>query len=403
MENQPKKFHHCTHEGCKAAFNRPYRLVQHLLVHNNIRIYVCEESNCSKSYTSRSHLDRHINNVHKSPEKDMLYSCPTCFKNYANRQNLKRHIKIHHKLKVPFTCDVCKAEFRKKNQLSAHICDVCSKDFVSLYEKKKHLRHHKTYNCNECQMRFNTWSKYQKHKKTDHANKEFICHDCGRSFKQRSHIVRHVKIHTKTIFEPKKFLCPYDNCQRWYTRNSNLKQHILIKHLRFTHNCHICKAQLSTKAKLDYHIKLHNQPPKVRQPRTKATGRKERKDKGVPKGSTALKLAGMSKNPVNEDNSTNSLIQICIDVECVYVLDRQASQVPTAKSNKWQNCNNKASKAAQRRSADQLGSATPTQRRDFSHTARIPASPKTRVKTSSGAFVDANVPDHGRLPTTPGG
>ncbi|XP_059061979.1 zinc finger protein 501-like isoform X2 [Achroia grisella] len=318
MENQPKKLHHCTHDGCKAVFNRPYRLVQHLLVHNNIRIYVCEESNCSKSYTSRSHLDRHINNVHKNPEKDMLYSCPTCFKSYANRQNLKRHIKIHHKLKVPFTCDVCKAEFKKKNQLSAHMCDVCSKEFVSLYEKKKHSRRHKTYECTKCHVQFDTWSKYQKHNKIDHATKEFICNECGRSFKQRGHIVRHVKIHSKTTLEPKKHVCPYENCQRWYTRNSNLKQHILIKHLRVTHKCDICQAQLSTKAKLDYHIKLHDQPPKVRQPKTKATGRKERKDKGIPKGSTALKLAGISENPTNEENTSSMLLEMSAGVECVY-------------------------------------------------------------------------------------
>ncbi|KAM3968158.1 uncharacterized protein ACR2FA_006144 isoform 1-T1 [Aphomia sociella] len=329
MDNQAKKLHYCTHEGCKAVFNRPYRLVQHLLVHNNIRIYVCEEGNCSKSYTSRSHLDRHINSVHKNPEKDMLYSCPTCFKSYANRQNLKRHIKIHHKLKVPFTCDVCKAEFKKKNQLSAHMyvhtglksfrCERCSKDFVSLYEKKKHSRHHKTYDCSECHTVFDTWSKYQKHKKTDHANQEYICDDCGRCFKQRGHLVRHVKVHMKTVSEAKRFLCPYENCLRWYTRNSNLKQHILSKHLKFTHNCHICPARLSTKAKLDYHLSLHNRPPTIRQPKTKATGRKERKDKGIPKGSTAMKLAGMPQRAEDdEDSNASTLVEVCVDVECVY-------------------------------------------------------------------------------------
>ncbi|KAM3968159.1 uncharacterized protein ACR2FA_006144 isoform 2-T2 [Aphomia sociella] len=272
MDNQAKKLHYCTHEGCKAVFNRPYRLVQHLLVHNNIRIYVCEEGNCSKSYTSRSHLDRHINSVHKNPEKDMLYRC-----------------------------------------------ERCSKDFVSLYEKKKHSRHHKTYDCSECHTVFDTWSKYQKHKKTDHANQEYICDDCGRCFKQRGHLVRHVKVHMKTVSEAKRFLCPYENCLRWYTRNSNLKQHILSKHLKFTHNCHICPARLSTKAKLDYHLSLHNRPPTIRQPKTKATGRKERKDKGIPKGSTAMKLAGMPQRAEDdEDSNASTLVEVCVDVECVY-------------------------------------------------------------------------------------
>lgn len=30
------------------------------------------------------------------------------------------------------------------------------------------MRYHKTYRCDECNILFNHWSKYQKHKKFDH-------------------------------------------------------------------------------------------------------------------------------------------------------------------------------------------------------------------------------------------
>ncbi|XP_073966607.1 transcription factor IIIA-like isoform X2 [Choristoneura fumiferana] len=245
MQNKQKNLHRCSYEGCTSVFNRPYRLAQHLLVHNNVKAYPCPEKDCTKAYTNKSHLDRHINSVHKVPDNDMLYSC-----------------------------------------------ELCLKEFVSLHEKKKHVRSHKTHRCNQCPATFNLWSKYQKHVKNDHLGKEFICNECDRHFKQRSHMVRHVRTHLK--IQTRTFPCPYDKCERIYSRNSNLRQHILMKHERITHECQICGAELCTKAKLTMHLKLHSQPVmKSKPPKTKMTGRKERKDLGSLKVSTAHKLAGI--------------------------------------------------------------------------------------------------------------
>uniref|UniRef100_A0A1E1W5P4 C2H2-type domain-containing protein n=1 Tax=Pectinophora gossypiella TaxID=13191 RepID=A0A1E1W5P4_PECGO len=238
-------------------------------------------------------------------------SCPTCQNKYANRQNLKRHIKIHHNLRIPFSCDSCNIDFKKKHQLSAHMyihtgikafsCEICSKEFVTLLEKKKHMRCHKNYKCSECPQIFKQWSKYQAHLKSDHESKEYICDICGRAFKQRTHIIRHIRIH-----DPSKVIqCPYENCSRFYSRNSNLKQHMLMKHEKITHDCSICNAKLSTKKKLQEHtVKMHKSEQKVRVPKTKLMGRKVRKDIGSLKLSTALQLSGLpatsEKNPVEE-------------------------------------------------------------------------------------------------------
>ncbi|XP_061706391.1 gastrula zinc finger protein XlCGF8.2DB-like [Cydia pomonella] len=304
MQTKQKTLHRCTFEGCDSVFNRPYRLAQHLLVHNNIKGFPCPETNCGKAYTNKSHLDRHINNIHKVTESDMLFSCPTCLKKYANRQNLKRHVNITHKVKISFSCDICKLNFLKKHQLTAHMyqhtgimsfsCELCHKEFVSLKEKKKHARNHKIYRCSECNATFSLWSKYQKHIRLDHMGRAFVCNYCDRHFKLRSHMVRHIKTHSK--IKTTTFPCPYDNCERVYSRNSNLKQHILMKHERIRHECKMCGAELSTKAKLVLHLKLHSDPNiKTKPPKTKLTGRKERKDAGSMKISTAIKLAGFKE------------------------------------------------------------------------------------------------------------
>ncbi|CAH0669214.1 unnamed protein product [Spodoptera exigua] len=374
MEEQQKKIYYCSYPGCASYFDRPYRLAQHFLAHNNIRPFPCKQPNCNKAYTSKSHLDRHINSVHGPQEKDVVYNCSECSKTFANRQNLKRHLNTVHA--IQFTCDECKMTFKKKNQLTAHMyqhtgikafkCDLCPDTFVSLYLKKRHMRYHKTYKCEDCDLVFNHWSKYQKHKKSEHVQnysstpqqlkslkslfesnvtvihpkfnlflpggaerrmfpspsagedaEVFVCNECKRTFKERVHMVRHLKTHgQKTI--TKTFPCPYEDCPRFYSRKSNLKQHILVNHMKMYHKCTICQAELSTKAKLNYHMQLHN---KVNSPVVPDSNkeRKPRKDEGTFKVSTALKLSGLPAPPENTHVTSDTLVNMSEQPEHIEV------------------------------------------------------------------------------------
>lgn len=299
-----KKVHKCTFNGCTTAFSRPFRLTQHLLTHVNVRAFRCTK--CSKTYTTKSHLIRHDNTVHLKIKTDVIYSCPECMQVFANRQNLKRHmLKKHIQGINNYCCEHCKKYFRKINQLRSHMyqhtgiksfkCNKCFKEFITHYEKRKHMRCHKIYICEECKKQFDKYNDFQKHKK-EHDTKEYCCDKCGVSFKERILIVRHLKKHSQS--NNRHFPCPHQNCGRTYSRNSNLKQHILTKHEQITHDCHICNTRLCSKAKLNNHLKLHNKPitevVSVRA-NTKAAGRKTRKDMGVPRKSIALKLAGFEE------------------------------------------------------------------------------------------------------------
>ncbi|XP_068627983.1 transcription factor IIIA-like [Battus philenor] len=301
MSKKKEKIYLCTQAGCDNKYNRPYRLEQHLLSHFNIKPFPCPWENCSKAYSNKSHMNRHIASAHKQVKTNIIYSCPQCLKTYSNRQNLKKHIRQKHVVSLPFVCDFCNAQCRKKHQLSAHMyihngvkafkCETCSKEFVTLYEKKKHMRCHKSYKCECCTLIFNHWSKYQKHKKSEHSAQKYICNECGKVYNQRSYIIRHLQSHMN-IQNPRKFLCPYSNCFRRYSRNSNLTQHILIKHKKIKHLCTVCPGEFSTKAKLNEHLKLHRDGKRERR-KVNTTVRKHRKDKNSLKVTTALKLAGI--------------------------------------------------------------------------------------------------------------
>ncbi|CAG4941349.1 unnamed protein product [Colias eurytheme] len=302
-EPKSKKQYKCAHVGCTAEFDRPHRLTQHHLTHFNYKPFTCVEDGCGKSYTSKSHLERHINSTHRSYNADVLYTCPKCLKQYANRQNLKRHYKIQHLDGTkPFACEQCPLSFKHKHQLSTHMyhhtgikafnCPMCPKQFVTITEQKKHIRNHKVFTCEHCNQQFTRWTDVLHHKQTNHQSEEYICDDCGKTFNRRQHIVRHVKLHANSR-ENTLYFCPFENCFRHYSRNSNLKQHIQVKHEGMTFNCHLCDAKLTTMAKLNEHIERHNRPAMYKPPKTLVTGRKKRKDAYVPRTNTALKLAGL--------------------------------------------------------------------------------------------------------------
>ncbi|KAI8871443.1 hypothetical protein GQ42DRAFT_113577, partial [Ramicandelaber brevisporus] len=52
----------------------------------------------------------------------------------------------------------------------------------------------------------------------------FICNvaGCNRAFTRRTHLLRHMNIHTKT----QSFKCPVEGCGRQFSRKDNMMAHV---------------------------------------------------------------------------------------------------------------------------------------------------------------------------------
>lgn len=105
---------------CSQAFTRPMQLERHMNVHIKAKVEF-ECGTCFKVFPSKSTLDRH-ERIHTGEKP---YQCRFCSKRFVQKEILKRHESIHLEIKT-FKCDQdnCTKSFSQKKQLDKHISEI---------------------------------------------------------------------------------------------------------------------------------------------------------------------------------------------------------------------------------------------------------------------------------------
>ncbi|XP_053567197.1 oocyte zinc finger protein XlCOF7.1-like isoform X3 [Bombina bombina] len=111
-----------------------------------------------------------------------------------------------------------------QNQRShvGHLCSECGKCFLKKSHLFKHLKIHtgeKAFSCFDCGKCFTQKSTLIRHQKIHTGEKRFSCSDCEKCFAQKSNLITHQKIHTGE----KEFSC--SDCGKYFTRKSHLISH----------------------------------------------------------------------------------------------------------------------------------------------------------------------------------
>jgi len=110
---------HCTYEGCTKTYSRREHLNRHLKLHMGIepeRPYYCLD--CGKTFTRKEHLLRH----RRGHTGETPFHCPgpDCTKQFARKEHLKRHMRVHTG-EHPYPCSECGRSFGRRERLLKHM------------------------------------------------------------------------------------------------------------------------------------------------------------------------------------------------------------------------------------------------------------------------------------------
>jgi len=321
----------CEFKNCDKTFKRQTHLDRHEYHHNGIKKHSCLYDDCDKSYIISTHLKRHIQTFHEKFRKPKTFKCnvANCEKYFDSLFNVERHFANAHNNIKTYVCKECNKEFSRKLELKRHEikdhkaeypykCKVCEKGYI----QEVHLKNHKClvkepqYKCETCNEAFEKWSVLLEHTRNQH-NKAFTCNCCGKEFQRKIDIENHEKsMKRKQENEGLKIKCPYENCDRTYNFQKNLKHHIKVKHLCKRFDCPFdeCDKQLASKQKLNQHIKkIHETKTNSDKPKkdsTKKKNRKIRKDCGISKKSIACQLSNVVTNNSLQKKIINNELEL---------------------------------------------------------------------------------------------
>nr|XP_023020048.1 zinc finger protein 431-like [Leptinotarsa decemlineata] len=189
----------CKQHYCNKKFASANKLKNHVkLKHDKKFIAICSICNIGfvKVSDYKSHMVTH--------STDKKYSCSKCSKSYKTISNLNFHMKVHNSSR-PFTCSICAKGFMRKEYLEAHVnnhkgiknysCTVCDKRFASQKNLDAHSKYHegtiKKNTCNICGKTMT--SGFEEHLKTHSNLREFECESCDMKFNTRGAFRKHVK------------------------------------------------------------------------------------------------------------------------------------------------------------------------------------------------------------------
>lgn len=181
---KPKDKHLFSCPNCPLKFDKFSLMREHeRLTHK----FICHF--CGRSYTVKLNLKMHIFREHKG----IRTFCSDCG---IQTMDLAEHMKKHLNEQI-FVCDICGKEVRGKQRINNHMnrshksrlarffCSFCDKGFRYMADLNEHAIKHnpdkKDHKCLECGKAYKRRPELKRHMES-HTGQKWPCLDCGREF-----------------------------------------------------------------------------------------------------------------------------------------------------------------------------------------------------------------------------
>ena len=169
------------------------------------------------------------------------YQCGECDKSYKAKRELHKHIERIHR-GHRFTCEICFEGLASESSLKRHVrllhepqakcvsCDACGKSFKDRHTLHKHMRIHDTTArsdpCPECGKVMANNGVLRIHIRTVHERVlRHVCDLCGKTFASTNNMERHVEAaHKRGV----KLICQV--CGREFLGRLRLRDHVAKSH-----------------------------------------------------------------------------------------------------------------------------------------------------------------------------
>ncbi|XP_054628655.1 zinc finger protein 135-like [Dunckerocampus dactyliophorus] len=133
-------------------------------------------------------------------------------------------------------------------------CDCCGKGFRFRCKLRRHMLTHtgvKPYSCKTCGKTFNQRSNLKRHIMIHTEEKPYSCKTCGRQFRNTHEVLTHARTHTGE----KPYPC--NTCGKSFTQLSILKRHIMVHTGEKPFLCNTCGRSFSDLSVLKRHVMVH--------------------------------------------------------------------------------------------------------------------------------------------------